>query len=142
MRHCRFAALTGLLAALALAGAAPRRAGAQSPVADSTLTHLLRTRDGATMLGRLVGESVDSIRFQTTGGMLLLARTSIAELRRIDPWNVHHGEYWPADPHATRLFFAPTGRMLKKGEAYFSDMWLFFPALTVGDTFFCRNSRF
>lgn len=138
MRHCRFAALTGLLAVLALTGTSPSSASAQGAGADSTggtaPTHMLRTRDGATMIGRLVGETADTVRFQTPGGMLVLSRTSVAELRRIDPRNVHHGEYWPADPHATRLFFAPTGRTMKKRETYFSDTYLFFLDFVTGVT--------
>jgi hypothetical protein len=38
------------------------------------------------------------------------------------------------NPNATRLVFAPTGRMLGKGEGYFSDFWVFFPGVNVGVT--------
>jgi hypothetical protein len=38
------------------------------------------------------------------------------------------------NPNATRLLFAPTGRMLRKGEGYFSDFWVFFPGVNVGLT--------
>lgn len=39
-----------------------------------------------------------------------------------------------ANPNATRLYFAPTGRMLPKGEGYFSDFYIFFPGVNVGIT--------
>jgi hypothetical protein len=45
---------------------------------------------------------------------------------------VHNGEYWPEDPSRTRLFFAPTGRMLRKDEGYFSDAYVFFPSFQGG----------
>jgi hypothetical protein len=44
------------------------------------------------------------------------------------------GEYWFPDPNTTRLFFAPTGRMLAKGEGYFSDTYLFLVGLAGGVT--------
>lgn len=38
------------------------------------------------------------------------------------------------NPNVTRLYFAPTGRMLAKGEGYFSDFYIFFPGVNVGLT--------
>jgi uncharacterized membrane protein len=37
-------------------------------------------------------------------------------------------------PNSTRLFFAPTGQMLRKGEGYFADYELFFPGFAYGVT--------
>lgn len=39
---------------------------------------------------------------------------------------------WYSSPNRTRLFFAPTGRMLREGESTFSDYYLFFPAFGYG----------
>jgi hypothetical protein len=47
---------------------------------------------------------------------------------------MHDGEYWAQNPNATRLFFAPSGQMLKKGEGYFADYELFFPGFAYGVT--------
>jgi len=41
---------------------------------------------------------------------------------------------WRDDPTGTRLFFAPTGRNLAAGEAYFGVYELFFPFATYGVT--------
>jgi hypothetical protein len=113
---------------LVLATAFPSEARAQRPAADSTRgpgpTHMLKTRDGSMLLGRLVAETPDTVRFETAGGLLVVPRTSVAELRRIDAGDVHDGEYWSPDPNGTRLFFAPTGRMLKQGEGYFNDTYV------------------
>lgn len=46
--------------------------------------------------------------------------------------SIKDGKYWFPNPNSTRLFFAPTGRMLKKGEGYFSDYYLFFPGIAYG----------
>jgi hypothetical protein len=123
------------LAALALGSAFASHAVAQRPAADSVSagpTHLLKTRDGSVLLGRILAESADTIRFQTAGGVLVLPRATIAELRRIDPDDVHDGQYWTPDPNTTRLLFAPTARMLKQGEGYFNDTYLFFLSFAGG----------
>jgi hypothetical protein len=44
------------------------------------------------------------------------------------------GEYWFPNPNSTRLFFAPSGRMLDQGEGYVSDYEVFFPGFAVGVT--------
>lgn len=44
------------------------------------------------------------------------------------------GEPWTADPNPTRLFFAPTARALKKGEAYFGLYEVVVPFVQVGLT--------
>ena len=44
------------------------------------------------------------------------------------------GEYWFPDPNRTRLFFAPTGRMLAKGEGSFSDTYLLLVGVNGGVT--------
>ncbi len=132
----RSVSLAVLLASLSISGAA---AGQQSPRAAASTaaagaTHLLKTRDGTTLVGRLLAESADTIRFETAGGLLVLPRARVLELRRIDPADLHDGQYWAPDPHATRLYFGPTGRTLKKGEGYFSDLYLFFVNASVGVT--------
>jgi hypothetical protein len=131
------ALFTSLFAGVLLGvGLAPtvvaQRAGADSVHAGPT--HLLKTRDGSVLLGRVVAESADTIRFETAGGLLVLPRTSVLELRRIDPDDVHNGEYWTPDPNTTRLLFAPTARMLKQGEGYFNDTYLFFLTFAGGLT--------
>jgi hypothetical protein len=93
----------------------------QGTVRDSLHTHVLRTRDGSTLIGRIVAEDADSIRFESNGALFALARSQIADLRAIEPGQFRSGEYWFPDPHRTRLFLAPTARMLAQGEGYFSD---------------------
>jgi hypothetical protein len=107
---------------------APHRVVAQqradSTVRDSLRTHVLRTRDGSTLVGRIIAETPDTVRFESVGTVFTLSRTQIAELRSIEPGQLKSGEYWLPDPNRTRLFFAPTGRMLAKGEGYFFDTYL------------------
>jgi len=115
-----------------------RAAGAQkqpdSTTAEATPTHLLRTRDGSKLIGRVVAESADSVWFVSNGAAFTIARTQIAELRAFGADRIKNGEYWFADPNRTRLFFAPTARMLAKGEGYFSDSYIFLANVAGGVT--------
>ncbi|MGE0863461.1 MAG: hypothetical protein AB7P34_06120 [Vicinamibacterales bacterium] len=43
-------------------------------------------------------------------------------------------EAWPADPNPTRLFFAPTGRSLEQGQAYFGVYEVLLPFVQYGIT--------
>jgi hypothetical protein len=124
------------IACLMIAGIA----AAQSPVRGDTgrtaeiPTHRLRTKQGSTFFGRLIEDGPDTVRFETSGGMLVLRRDQVTELRQIKPSAWHDGEYWIADPHTTRLFFAPTGRMLGAGEGYYSNTYVMLNSVNAGVT--------
>jgi hypothetical protein len=124
-----FVALTLALAASIVL---PREARAQEPVVrdtatiDSTRMYVLRTRDGSLFVGRLTKASVDSVYFVSAGGPITVPRSAVVELRQLGRGAMRAGVYWPPNPGGTRLFFAPTGRMLEKGEGYFSDTYIFF----------------
>jgi len=88
---------------------------------DSMRTHILRTRDGSSLVGRLVSMTADSVRFESNGTLFALARADVTEIRALIRGEMTNGRYRFRDPNRTRLFFAPTARMLNRGEGYFSD---------------------
>jgi hypothetical protein len=96
-----------------------------SVAADTSMRQLIRLRDGSTVLGRITQSWGDSARVESMAGVLMLRRASVASVTLVAASSIHDGVYWPDDPNATRLFFAPTGRMLKKGDGYLSNHWLF-----------------
>lgn len=122
---------TALTLAVAASVALPHAARAQDPVirdtatTDSTRMYILRTRDGSLFVGRLSRATVDSVYFVSAGGPITLPRSAVVELRQLGKGSMRQGVYWAPNPNDTRLFFAPTGRMLAKGEGYFSDTWVF-----------------
>jgi hypothetical protein len=120
---------------------ATRIAGAQ----DTTSTANLRTtpegrvsqvvlRDGSTLNGRVVEVTSTTVRFVSSLGETAIPRASIVAVRLVALTSVHDGQVWPEDPSRTRLFFAPTGRMLRQSETYFADAYVFFPSVQVGVT--------
>ena len=91
-------------------------------------------RDGSSLIGRIVAVRSDTVEFQTGIGHMTVAIRDIREIRESEAGSMHDGQYWFPNPNSTRLFFAPTGQMLKKGEGYFSDYELFFPGFAYGVT--------
>ncbi|HCJ66036.1 MAG TPA: hypothetical protein DHV62_01590 [Elusimicrobia bacterium] len=103
-------------------------------IPDSNHIQILITIDGAANLGRIIEIGTDEIQFQTEIGKLTIPLSKIKEIKEVPADSIRKGEYWYANPNTTRLFFSPTGRMLRKGEGYFADYYLFFPAITYGIT--------
>lgn len=131
--------LLGALALLALAlalppAAAPAAAQLPERIEPGDTLVEVRLADGSTLYGRIVEVEGDRIVLQTQAG----ARVELerAQIRSLAPvrGRIREGEVWMDDPHATRLFFAPTGRSLPAGEGYFGVYELFFPFLTYGIT--------
>lgn len=119
-------------AGVCLAALLPGRAAAQAagPVlavaADTSQRQLIRLRDGSTVLGRITHSWGDSARVESMAGTFVVQRMNVASVKVVAASSIHDGRYWPDDPNATRLFFGPTARMLKKGEGYVANHWLFF----------------
>jgi hypothetical protein len=98
------------------------------------LVQILTTKDGSTIIGRIVEVGDTEVRFETKMGKLTIPIQTIKRIKDVPESSIREGQYWYPNPNATRLYFGPTARMLKKGEGYFADYELFFPALTVGVT--------
>jgi hypothetical protein len=123
-----------LIAAVAFVSI-PAGVSAQSSVeTDPAVTHELRLRDGSRAYGRIVSESDEEVVFETASGVAITARRNqIVSLRKVDGV-FKEGEFLPADPNNTRLFFGPTGRSLPKGQAYLGVYEFFMPFVQVGVT--------
>lgn len=130
-----FARLLALLCALALPVGAHAQTPATPPevVASDTLREI-RLADGSVLFARVESVEGDRVTLVTQAGVRL--QVDRAQIRSVRParGQVRDGEVWRDDPTGTRLFFAPTGRNLAAGEAYFGVYELFFPFATYGVT--------
>jgi hypothetical protein len=121
-----------LLSAAASAQTPPPTVAIEIPAAD--VIQELELNDGSSVIGRV--QSIDDGRFvfRTTSGVEMTV--DVAAVRSLKPvtGRIVNGELWREDSNPTRLFFAPTGRSLKKGEAYFGVYELVLPFVQVGVT--------
>jgi hypothetical protein len=124
-----------LFAATAPAVAAPRQDPAdQAPVQRSLTLDELVLKDGSRLYGSVERETADEVVFRTQAGLVVtVRRAEIARLHRVEG-SIVAGEFRRADPNATRLFFAPTGRALPKGQVYLGVFEFIMPFVQVGIT--------
>lgn len=101
-------------------------------VADSGVVQRLQLRDGSELVGRIVTVGDSTVQFQSSLGTTTIRSADILSVQVERGGGVRNGRYYFPNPNATRLIFAPTGRMLEQGEGYFSDYWIFFPGISVG----------
>lgn len=120
--------------AAATDGASSQDAAPQVVITPGDVTDELVLRDGTRAYGRV--QSVDGglVTFVTTAGASIQVQApDIVSVRPVIG-RVVAGEFWPADPNPTRLFFGPTGRSLKKGAGYVGVYEILLPFVQVGVT--------
>lgn len=100
-------------------------------VADSTFEQMVKKNDGSIYVGRIIEVTKDSVLFKTAEAEFSIA---INEIKDIEKITVGERGYHYPDKNKDKLFFAPTGRTLKKGEGYFIDTYIFFPGISYGLT--------
>ena len=131
------------LAVAALAGPAhaqsqdsvPTAVRSRLRVVDSTRIQSIHLRDGTALIGRIVAAHADTVRFRSSIGESDLAVRSIARIDEAPATALRpNGEFWFPNPNATRLLFAPTGRMLPRGTGYFSDYYIIRPGVAYSAT--------
>jgi hypothetical protein len=107
---------------------------------DTLQTVQVTLKDGSELIGHVVTESAENVTFKTLSGVEIeLERVKIKAIEPVQgEWRGE--EFQLRDPNATRLFFAPSARALKKGTGYFSTYQIFFPMMAVGLTDFVTLS--
>lgn len=103
-------------------------------IPDSEHVQIITTHDKSTMIGRILEIREKEIRFKAEFGEITIPIDKIISIEIVPASSIKDGVYWFPNPNATRLFFAPTARMLKQGDGYFADYYLFFPAFAYGIT--------
>ncbi|MFN0177423.1 MAG: hypothetical protein ACKVZ0_01400 [Gemmatimonadales bacterium] len=101
-------------------------------VPDTAAVQILKLTDGSTLVGRFTDVSGDPLQFQTESGVIQVRRATLVEVRELLRGLVKNGKVWRADPNPTRLYFGPTARSLPKGQADFSNTYLFLLSGGVG----------
>ncbi|MDD5427019.1 MAG: hypothetical protein PHN52_11130, partial [candidate division Zixibacteria bacterium] len=105
-------------------------------IPEEGITQIIKVSDGTTLMGKITRIGETDITFQTSMGELTVAIVSIKEIREVKSSSVKGGGYWFPNPNRTRLYIAPTGRILESREGYFAVADLFFPSFAFGLTDF------
>jgi hypothetical protein len=98
------------------------------------VTQQLELKDGTRAIGRVESINGERFTFRTVSGVAMEVDRSMVQAIGPVTGNLVNGEFWPADPNPTRLFFAPTGRSLKRGESYFGVYEILLPFVQYGIT--------
>ena len=106
----------------------------QLVVPDSDTVQIVTLKDGTVLNGRIISISSETVVFQAAVGDITVKISQIKNVKSIPVSMVRRGEYWFPNPNATRLFIAPTGRMLKQGDGYFQNIYIFFVGGAFGVT--------
>lgn len=131
----------GLVVSLLCLSAAPAVAQQPAPpvekpivVAPADEVQALVLKDGTRAYGRVEGVDGNRITFRTTAGAIVVVeRAQIVSVGKAEG-RVINGQFRAFDPTPTRLFFAPTGRSLKRGEGYVGVYEILLPFVQVGVT--------
>jgi hypothetical protein len=129
-----------VLAGLIVAGSATSELAGQAqpqqvlgPPSTGKVQRITLT-DGTQVVGSIVAVTDSTIQFESSFGTTTIRRAHIVRVREENAGSMRNGRYFFANPNTTRLLFAPTGRMLDRGEGYFADHWIFFPSINLGLT--------
>ena len=90
--------------------------------------------DGSSLVGRITDIRNGNITFVSNIGETVIAIDKIKSIEEVSDSSFREGKYWFPNPNRTRLYFGPTARMLKAGEGYISDTYIFFPGFGLGLT--------
>jgi len=91
-------------------------------------------KDGSRVYGTVEREDDQEVVFKSHAGATMTARRSdIVSLRRVKG-RIEAGQFLRTDMHRSRLFFAPTGRALEKGQVSVGVFQFIAPFVQVGIT--------
>jgi hypothetical protein len=88
--------------------------------------------DGSTFVGTILSESETEISFRTTLGLEFTFLVADVRSRRTIRGRISQKGLMKLDPTSSRLFFAATGRPLKKGGIYLANYEIVFGLIAYG----------
>ena len=123
-----FVAATGAQAQTSPAGATGQ------PRPDAVEVYELVLKDGSRLFGSIERENGDEVVFRTQAGATITARRQDIVSLKLVKGRIEAGEFIRTDLHRSRLFFAPTGRSLDKGQVSVGVFEFIAPFVQVGVT--------
>ncbi len=108
---------------------------AQENLGDSTTIYRIETVDGNEYIGNIISRSPEQIQLKTVRlGIITLRTVDVVRIEVVLKERIKNDVLWFDNVQATRYFFMPNGYGLKKGEAYYQNVWVVFNQVSVGVT--------
>jgi hypothetical protein len=102
---------------------------------DSLTVFEIETIDGNVYIGTIIKQDNKLITFKANNlGTILLIKQDIVSMEIVEPEQLVDGQFWAHHMQSTRYFWQPNGYGLKKGEAYYQNVWILFNQFSVGVT--------
>jgi hypothetical protein len=100
---------------------------------DTLQVYSIETSDGNTYVGHIVSEKGDTLCLMTDKlGILRIPLSDVITRKELKNIAVNKGRYWLPNPQSSRYFWAPNGYGLKKGEAYYQNILVFYNQMSFG----------
>lgn len=103
--------------ALAASATSAHAQGSSIATLNGDTIYEMRVPDGTNHIGRIRAEQADTITFETLAGLQIRIQRALVRLRPARG-RLIEGQFYREDRNLTRLFFAPTGRVLEPGQGY------------------------
>jgi hypothetical protein len=102
---------------------------------DTTKYWRIGTSDDNEFFGKIIKAENGMMTLQTDKfGTITIRFLDIRSIEEADPKKMVGNVYWPENFQSTRYFWLPNGFGLKRGEAYYQNVWIMFNQFTVGVT--------
>lgn len=106
-----------------------------SQTSTDTALVKIETKDGNEFLGHIISEdSIKTVMKTEIYGEISIPKSEIAKRETVKVQQIKDGKLWFDNPQSTRYFWAPNGYGLKKGEAYYQNIWVLWNQFSVGLT--------
>lgn len=97
--------------------------------------YLIKLADGNQLYGKILERRKTEIDFETkTLGKVTVPVLNIKKMQIVEEGEMKDGKYWFPNPNNTRYFFAPSSFNLKKGEAYYQNVYFLMNSANYGVT--------
>lgn len=98
-----------------------------------TTSYEVETKDGNIYLGQILFENDSIVRLRTANiGEISINKKNIKSIVQLKGGELVDGQYWFENPQASRYLWQPNGYGLKKGEAYYQNIWVFWNQVSFG----------
>lgn len=108
---------------------------AQAQTSPDSLVYRVETRDGNSFIGTILDQDTERIILRTTRfGEITILKRDITRMAITKADGLSDQPVMFENPQSTRYFWSPNGYGLRRGEAYYQNVWVLFNQASVGVT--------